>query len=578
MLPRQTILACGLASFCEAEIRNLIESDALVRLWAKDGALWPPGASSLDIRKGALGWLDLPREIGPRMERVRQRVREAKSEGIENFVLLAQGSSNLAADTLLRHAPPQVGDRFLVLDSVAPDAIRAVEEMVDLRRTLFVLASQSGRRIEIHALLLYFLSKLKSVGVTQPGNHFAAVTSEGSYLAALASEYKFREQLADPPGLLGPYASLLHFGLLLSAFWGANPGELISQAEAMRRICSPEAKTETNPALQLAAFLASGMLQRHDRMLLLSPKSICPAMILLAQLLGYSTGKDCGGIVPVFHSRNASLDIYKQGCMAAVFQLTGDADEELSEAVSQFEQSGVPLVKVAIDNVADLGPEFFKWQVATALACSLLEINPFAAPDAAAARSRTLELLDHAEGRREWPQSRVRVHEPGIALFAEGTTRQSISTLSLEEALRTFWEMRQEDGYLAVLSFLGPEAGLNEELEAMCGLLASRLEIPAFPVNGTRYLYSLGQLYKGGPENGLFLMLTCDARHEIAVPGANYTFGQLHLARALGDFEALTGKDRPILRLHLAQDPLDGLKRLNLVVMNSLGRQRGAVS
>lgn len=578
MLPRQTILAGRLLVSCEQAIRNLHEANALARLWAKDNTLWPLGTRALDISKEALGWLDLPREIGSRMERVRERTREAQAEGIESFVFLAQGSSNLAADALLRHAPARVGKRLLVLDSVAPDAIRAVEEAINLPRTFFVLASQSGRRIEIHALLLYFLSKLKSAGVTQPGNHFAAVTSEGSYLATLASEYKFRERLTDPPGLVGPYASTLHFGLLLSAFWRANPAELVSGAETMRKMCSPEADPGSNPALQLAAFLAAGMLEQHNRLVLLSPKLLGPAMVLAAQLLGYSTGKRGIGIVPVFHSTNASLDAYKQGCMAAVFHLTGHEDEGLNAAAKELQEAKVPIVRIDMDEVTGLGPEFFKWEIATALACSLLDINPFDAPDAAAERTRTLRILDDGESKREWPQATVRVREGGLSLYAEGVSRQNISTLSLTEALRTFLEQRQLNGYLAILNFLGRDPEVEAEFDATCGLLASRLGIPAFSVDGARYLYSLGQLYKGGPETGLFLMLTCDSKQDIAVPGADYSFGQLHLASALGDFEALTAKQRPVLRLHLAQDMHDSLKRLNLVVMNSLSRHRGAVS
>jgi len=507
------------------------------------------------------------------MAHVGDLVAETQRAGFQDVVFIAMGDSNLAMEAVSCVSGQIRWRRVFLLDSTDPAAIRAIDRQLDFGSTLFVFANKTGKRIETHSLLLYFLERLKAEGTTDPGRCFIAVTEENSYLASHARAYGFLKTFLDPPGIKGRYSSLIHFGLLLSALWRFDPEDLASRALAMRDLC--QQPTEANPALALAAFLAAAVLEGHDKLLFLSTKSLEASTLRVGQLVGTSISKEGRGLIPVTGAAPHSLEAYREGAASVILTMYGDDDTQVRAAEAQWQRDGVPFVSVALTTAAELGAGVFKWEVATALACALLNVNPFDEPDTRVGKEKSAEIVEGLAVHGELPARKPRVREKEIELYAEGETRQQISTLSMVEALRTFFELRQPDGYLAIISFVGGSSpSVQAALSRLREQLANKLEIPVLLSAGPRYLHYFEQVYKGGPSEGLFLILTGDATEDVAIPGAGYTFGQLQSALALGDFDALQSRQKLVIRLHLTRGAESKLGDMEQILQQSLSNTR----
>jgi transaldolase/glucose-6-phosphate isomerase len=573
-LPVQSIIPGRLEPAYLREFQSLVDEQAVPRLWNKDPTLWPSEGRQAKSLKTNLGWLDLPAQMGPYMERVAKHAMDIESEGFEDVVFIAMGGSNLAAETILHLPGAKLGKRLSLLDSTDPGSIIAIEKKLNLERALFVFSNKSGKGIETHALLLYFLDRLKTAGVPAPGRHFVALTEENSYLADLARQYHFSGVFFDPPGISGRYSSLIHYGLFLAAVCHVDPRHLLVLMEAMRDACGPTAPARANPALSLGAFLAAGEMEGLDRLLLLSTASVERFMYRVGALVGASTGKGSHGIVPIFGQAANTQKMFEQACMVAMLTMADDDSTEVLRKSQELKLAGVPVATIELHGPEVLGIELFKWEIATALACSRIQVNPFDDPDVQHGRVNTAHILQQITTHREMPASAARVREAGLELHAEGEIRREISTLSMSEALRTFLELCDPEGYLALLPFLNLSPSMVAALLRVRDLLVSSLEIPVLVTSGPRYLHAIGQVYKGGPAKGLFLVLTANAVEDLEIPGAAYTFGQLELALALGDFRALVQQERPVLRLHLARGAEQGVAQLESVLTTSLVNRR----
>lgn len=573
-LPVQAITPGVLEKAVHREFENLIRNDALARLWAKDTSLWPTQELQTETVKNTLGWLDLPEQLGPLMARVASRAAEIEGAGFEDVVFVTLGVSNLAAEIILQLTSGKLAKRSFLLESIDPDSVRALEETLRLGRTLFIFASKSGANLESHSLFLYFLEKLKALDIPSPAHRFVALTEENSYLGQLAREYAFVDSFFDPSGFPGRYSSLIHFNFYLATLCRVDPGELLARARAMREACGPGPPKEANPALTLGAFLAAAEIEGLHRLVLLSADKLEALAYRIGQLVGASTGKLGRGLIPIFGRASCEPEMLQRGCVMANLRMAGQEDGELSKKCEELRKSGVPMVSIELKGPEELAVEVFKWEIATALACSLLKVNPFQDGDVSESRAATAQILEQVTTTHQLPAATVRVREGDLELYAEGETRQQISTLNMAEALRTFFNLRKPDDYVALLPFVGLSAKSKDTILRVQGHIASRLGIPVVVTAGPRYLHTLGQIYKGGPAKGLFVLLTADPAKDLAVPGADYSFGQLQLALALGDFESLDRRRKPIIRLHLTGGAEQGLLQLETILNNALGKRR----
>ena len=272
----------------------------------------------------------------------------------------------------------------------------------------------------------------------------------------------------------------------------------------------------------------------------------------------------------------STLEPYTSGAIATVLTMAGDDITQVQESVAHLQAQGVPVISAELESPAELGAELFKWEIATALACSLLQVNPFDEPDTQARRERASEIVEDLAACGEMPARRIRIQEREIELYAEGATRQQISTLSLADALRTFFELKRPDGYLALISFVGGgNPAAQASLERIRQELTLGLGMPVLLSAGPGYLHYFEQVYKGGPSKGLFLILTGDPVADLDIPGAGYTFGKLQLALAIADVDALDSREKPVLRLHLRQATGPAFAALEHIVQQALAGTRG---
>jgi transaldolase / glucose-6-phosphate isomerase len=575
-VPRLVVSPGKLKRAHQTELEKLQVSDAVRRLWSKDVSLWPDRDSERSARAEQLAWLDLP----DRLEHLATHAVRAAAELSEEFddvVFIAMGSSNLVAELIPSLALGSHGKRFFVLDTIHPEDIRSLENAINLPRTLFLTVSKTGKVLETHHLFLYFLGRLKEAGVTSPGRHFIAVTEEDSYLRDLAAQYQFRYLFLDPAGFPGRFSGLIHFTLLFAALCGWDAAFLQADAKAMREACGPRETLAEHPAANLAALLAAGAVEGHERLAILTHPKLMPLSYRLGQLVGASTCAEGQGIVPLFGITPAVTETIRGKYMAAVIRPAGLPDPDVDRAVSHLERESIPAAFIEVERLENLGAEVYRWEIATCLASALLGVNPFDARDMQEGRTLAIQYLNKMTSRHGLPIHKPCMQQEEIALYAEGATRREISMLSLEEALRTLFSLPEADGYLALLSFLPSGGRIWEMLQAMRERLEAALRVPVLLNQGPRYLHEAGRSYKDGPAHGAFLMLTGRPEGDIAVPGAEYTFGDLGTAMAQADFEALTERHRHVVRLDLGRNSTAAMSQLQkLIERAQVGIRRGS--
>ena len=560
-LSSQVLFPGPLQDLIRHQLQKLTEAKSIARLWAKDSRLWPAPPHQMDVAKNNLRWLDLPDQLPPLIRRVVARAGQIEPVGLEDVVFITFGEANLAARSALRFPGAGLGKRTFLLDNIDPAAVRALEKEIHLPKTLFIFASKSGKNIETHSLLLYFLGRLKALGVSSPAQQIVSLTEESSYLGELSKEYDFIDAFHDPPGILGRFSSLIHFSFFLAALCQLNVEELMARTLAMREACK-ELAAEKNPAALLAALIASARAAGIDRMVLFSPPILQPVVLRLGSLVGASTCRGGSGFVPVYGCVAHDLEMLRHSSFAVSVSIKGNEVEEIESKASALRGFGVPQVRIELNGPEDLPAELFKWEIATALACSQIEVNPFFDPDVRESRTRSAQTLEELIVKRGTALQTVRERDGEIELYAEGGTRQQISTLSLQEAFRTFFNLRVLDGYISLLPFLPFSDSQENALHRIQAILENVFRIPVLLTPGPRYLQTLGQVYLGGPPKGLFLILTSSAGQDLAIPGADFTFGQLQLALALGELDSLGRRRRPVIRLHFSNGADSGLLQL----------------
>jgi glucose-6-phosphate isomerase len=566
-----------LADAYQEESNRLRAGEAVQKMWAKQPSLWKDDAEHARIIANRLGWISVLDSMRAEAPALRNLARDVKESGVRDIVVLGMGGSSLAAEVFSFTFPAPAGQRFFVLDSTDPASILEVERSIDLAHTLFIVASKSGKTVETLSQFFYFHRRLTQAGVRPEGRSFLAITDRGSYLDHLADEYSFRLTYRNPPDIGGRYSALSYFGLVPAALWGVDIGAVLDSAMEMRAACCPEVEADANPAFQLGSLLGAAARRGDDKLVLLSTPKLVPLGNWIEQLIAESTGKEERGIVPVAGGVAPPLDVLARGCVTAALVLEGDDRASLDAILRALEQRSAPFVEIRLNTAAQLGAEFFKWEAATALAGASLAIDPFDEPNVQESKDNTARILEAFENSGEMPLGSPRLVESGIELHADGAVRGAISTLQLSAALRTFFSERRPDDYLAILAYVARDAANGAELDALRATLGERLSLPVLLGYGPRYMHSIGQLYKGGPDSGMFLMITSEKAEDLPIPGAKYTFGQLEMAQALGDLQSLGRLGKPALRRHLVEGAPAGLAGLRRAVDQAFSASRSAI-
>lgn len=545
------------------QLARLEEERILERFWKRDLSLWPFYAPPKDEGKGLLNWLGLVDHAEPSISQISHLGDMLEGKEFTDVVFLAVSSSSLAAEIIPSLSIETRGVRFHVLSQMEPSGLRAFERKLDLRKTIFLVASKSGKNLGMHSLLLYLLSRTKLAGLPIPAANFIAITEEGSYLANLAREGRFLAVFLEPHGFRGRFSGVLHYGYLLGGLCKFDSSLILSRVREMRTACLPQTPLEPNSAALLAAFFAAMAQSGISRVVFRAPPPLIPVAQRIAHLVGSSTCKEGKGIVPFVEADVAIPEILHRSFALCDIRFNADAVPALPE-------QAVPSVSIELGAVEDIPAEIYKWEIATCLACSLMEVNPFEDPDFREGRTAAIQYVEEVSSGKKIDEAHPRIVEGKISLFMEGELRQDISTLNLEQALCSFFSLRNEDAFMAILNYTWSLPEVKARFAAIARQISSELALPTQLVTGPWYLHLLGQCYKGGPRGGIFLMITCEASERIEVPGAAYSFGDLVHALALGDFDAMNHGRHPILRLHLSGPAEESLGELETVVGKAL--------
>lgn len=516
-----------------------------VRFWKQDPSLWP-AAPATDVAE-RMGWLHLPELMHDQLPRLLAFAEEVRSEGVRHVVVLGMGGSSLAPDVLRGIFGRRPGyPELIVLDSTHPDAVRAVADRLDLTRSLFLVSSKSGTTTEPLSFYHFFADRIRARG-DDPGRAFVAVTDPGTPLETLAAHDRFRAVFLALPTVGGRYSALTMFGLVPAALIGVDVGAVLDRAWTMAEACAPSVPIREDPGLSLGAVLGELATHGKDKLTFYASPEFAAFPIWVEQLVAESTGKIGKGIVPVVDEPRVGLEQYGADRLFVEIQAGASPDAALSAHVSRLETAGFPVAHVRVPGLEEIGEEFFRWEVAVASAGMILGINPYDQPDVELAK----ELA-----RKAMAQS------AGAAPTASVPTTRADDPGALLAALRAWGASCRPGDYLAIQAYLAPTDATWGALQKIRARMLGRFRAATTLGYGPRFLHSTGQLHKGGPDTGLFLQIVDDPKDDLPVPGAGFTFGELIRAQALGDYQALTQKQRRVLRVNLGGDVTAGLARV----------------
>ena len=533
-------------------LQELAEQRAIARIWERDFTLWQPEPTEIANR---LGWLDIPEELYGQLDMLNNVLSEAAcASRYTHALVLGMGGSSLAPELFGKvfgdDAPggcyPTPRLHLAILDSTAPANVRAAADALDPARALFVVSTKSGGTVETLSFMKHFYNwTAAALGKERAGEHFIAITDPGSKLVTLAEQLGFRGKFLNNPNIGGRYSALSYFGLIPAALAGVNVAQLLKRALTMRRACQHEAPA-ANPGAWLGAVMATLTQAGRDKLTLIVSEPLASFGDWVEQLVAESTGKAAVGILPVVGEPLGSPEVYGEDRLFVHLRL---ADDDTHDAgVAALSAAGHPVIRIDLDDIYDLGPQFFLWEFATAIASARLGINPYDQPNVEAAKVLARQLVE--------------------SYTEEGTLPESTPAPLTPAALEAFLVQAQPGDYIAIQAYVPTTPETDAALQALRTRLRERTRLATTVGYGPRYLHSTGQLHKGDAGNGLFIHFTADIQQDLPIPDAAgseasaLTFGVLQTAQAFGDRQALLDAGRRVIHFHLSADVVADIETL----------------
>jgi len=456
---------------------------------------------------------------------------------------------------------------MFVLDSTDPGQVKTFENKVDIANTIFIVSSKSGSTLEPNIFKQYFFERVKQVvGADQAGSRFIAITDPGSKFEQIAQADGFRHIFHGIPSIGGRYSALSDFGMVPAAVMGIDAPKFLDQADVMDIACSSCLPVDKNAGAQLGLILGLAAKNGRDKVTLITSPGIWDFGAWLEQLLAESTGKDGKGIIPVDRERLGAPEVYGNDRVFAYIRLENGADPAQDAAADALAKAGHPVIRIALSDTYNLGQEMFRWEFATAVAGSVIGINAFNQPDVEASKIATKKLTSEFEKTGSLPAESPILSEGGIQLFTDQKNAAALESAAggnktLAGYLGAHLGRLQPGDYFALLAYVEMNEPHQKALQDIRISVRDKKRVATCLGFGPRFLHSTGQAYKGGPNSGVFLQVTCDDKADIPVPGQKYTFGVVKAAQARGDFQVLAERNRRALRVHL-KDVESGLATL----------------
>jgi transaldolase/glucose-6-phosphate isomerase len=562
------VLPAKLSAAVDQALTDWEKNAKVRRLWRGDASLWT-GADE----NHWLGWLGITDDQVAHSEHLTSLAAEVKKAGFKHALLLGMGGSSLCPEVLrLTFGKIEGFPELHVLDSTDPAQIKAIEAKIDLKNTLFIVSSKSGGTLEPNIYKQYFFARVKeAVGEKEAGNRFITVTDPGSKMQHVAENDKFRHIFFGLPSIGGRYSALSNFGMVPAAVMGIDVLKFLNRTEEMVHACGATVPAPENPGVVLGAILGTLANEGRDKVTIISSPGISDLGAWLEQLLAESTGKNGKGIIPVDGERVGKPEKYGNDRLFAYLRLTSAPNTAQDAAVAALEKAGQPVVRIAVEDTYAIGEEFFRWEIATSVAGSIIGINAFNQPDVEASKIETRKLTSEYEAKGKLPSEEPFFEGDGVKLYADANNTQALKQgKTLAEILRAHLGRAGEGDYFALLGYITMNSENEKTLEEIRHKVRDTKHLATVLGFGPRFLHSTGQAYKGGPNSGVFLQITCDDAQDLPVPEQKYTFGIVKAAQARGDFAVLAERGRRALRVHLGKDVKAGLAKLQGAISQAL--------
>ena len=554
-----TLELAGYGPAVEVRLKAWDAANVAGRIWEQDGTVWvadPAKAAQTPELTNRLGWLDIGQEMLSEAEDLAAFAAEVKADGFQEMVLLGMGGSSLAPEVYMTTFGADKGLPLTVLDSTNPGQVLAVrQKLADPAKTLFLVSSKSGGTLETLSFYWYFHDLVGQVK-ENPGENFVAITDPDSSLEKLARGKGFCRIFSSPPEVGGRYSALTYFGLVPAALMGINLPKLLRRANSMAKACRGHAAH--NPGLQLGAVMGELALAGRDKITFFTSPRIEAFGMWVEQLIAESLGKHGKGILPVVGEAMGEPAFYNNDRYFVYLRLTGDDNVELDGRVDMLEAAGHPVITVQLDELEDLGQEFFRWEMATATAAAVLKINPFDQPNVEQAKIKAKELMAAFDESGYLPVEAPALDYDDIDVYGPAMGE------SVVEALKAFLTNYRPGDYVAIMAYLPYGEEIDAALNELRLVLRTGLRSATTIGFGPRFLHSTGQLHKGDGNNGLFIQITHTPPEDAAIPGEKYTFATLVAAQAQGDYNALRDNGRRLIRFHIeaGMDPAEAIRKL----------------
>jgi glucose-6-phosphate isomerase len=550
-----------LKSEIEAGYADMDKRHAAQRLFDRDALFWKSDAENIKSINNRLGWLEVPTNTKDLINFATQ----IKKEGYKHAVLLGMGGSSLCSEVARQTFGSKAGyPELLVLDNTAPDAILDLKKQIDLSKTLFIAASKSGGTMETISFFKYFYEQLKTTGFADPGKNFVAITDDATPLVTMADEYHFRKIFINRGDIGGRYSVLSDFGLLPMALMGIDIETMLASTRQMRDLCNLDVPSIINPGVSLGAAL--GVAQQHgrDKVTFIMSHSIQAFGYWVEQLIAESTGKEGKGLIPVTGEELGAPDVYGDDRVFVHMYLQGDNVADDAAKLSALEKAGHPVIYIQVENKLALGGEYYRWEIATAIAGAVIGINPFNEPNVAEGKKNTNDLLEEWSKDGYFKKRPLLIRANELMLYGSDTVKDLADKglIPVRDLIDDFTGLVRAGDYLSLLCYFEEKDECTEALQEWRLHLRDHLKVATTFAYGPRYLHSTGQLHKGGPATGSYIILMGDDKEALPIPDQKFGFNILNEAQSLGDFRSLNDKGRKVLYIQLGKDIDKGLKDL----------------
>ncbi|WP_025886320.1 bifunctional transaldolase/phosoglucose isomerase [Asaia prunellae] len=567
LIEQKADLPADLKTASDAVLEDWRKTGKGRKLWAKDASVWTGGDEASWLK-----WLDIVDERLAHVSELEAFASEVKAKGFSDVLLLGMGGSSLGPEVIAETFGQIAGfPKLHVLDSTDPQQVKTFENAVDLRKTLFIVSSKSGGTLEPNILKAYFFAAAEKALGSAPGAHFVAVTDPGSHMEQVAKSDGFWKIFYGEKQIGGRFSVLSNFGLVPAAAAGLNVRAFLESALRSVKSASASTPPAQNTALQLGAILGAAATKfGRDKVTIIASPAIYDLGAWLEQLLAESTGKKGTGLIPIDDETLGAPGVYGKDRVFAYLRLTGAACPNQEKAIAALAAAGEPVVTIDLADKLDIAQAFFHWEYATAVAGSVLEIDPFDQPDVEFSKIETKKLTTAFNETGKLPSETPFATSGAFEFFADANNAKALGNGDALAILKAHFGRVKAGDYVGVLAYVERDLKTREWIQNVRLALRDQLKVATAAEFGPRFLHSTGQAYKGGPDSGVFLQITVDDHADLAVPGERFTFSVVKAAQARGDFDVLSERGRRALRVHI-KGPLEaGLAELATVIKKAV--------